>query len=78
MAVKLNSASFDYARQLVRNGRFVPHDRDACSEHQPSADAENRYREEHGIADYSHWYLGIDDEEDPENKGRYQFPYGDF
>jgi hypothetical protein len=78
MAVKLSSTSFDYARQLIKDGKFVPDDRDAWSEHQPSAEEENSYLQEHGIADYSRWYLGIDDEEDPDNKGRYKFPYGDF
>ena len=78
MAVKLNSTSFDFARQLVMDRKFVGDERDAWSEHQPSAEEENRYIEEHGIADYAHWYLGIDDEEDPDNKGRYKFPYGDF
>jgi hypothetical protein len=24
------------------------------------------------------WYLGIDGQEDPDNKGRYKFPYSDF
>jgi hypothetical protein len=24
------------------------------------------------------WYLGIDDQEDEDNKGRYKFLYGDF
>jgi hypothetical protein len=31
-----------------------------------------------GIGEYTRWHLGIDDEEDEDNKGRYKFPYGDF
>ena len=27
---------------------------------------------------YRKWYLGIDDEQDEDTKGRYKFPYGDF
>jgi len=78
MAVKLNRASFDQARTLIREGRFVADDRDAWSEHQPSAEQENRYIEEHGFAAYARWYLGVDDEEDEDTKARYKFPYGDF
>ena len=39
---------------------------------------ENRFIEKHGMREYAKWYLGIDDEEDQDNKGRYKFPYGDF
>jgi hypothetical protein len=53
-------------------------DRDAWSEHQPSARQENEFIEECGIAQYSRWYLGIDDAQDEQRKGRYKFPYGDF
>jgi hypothetical protein len=47
------------------------------SEHQPSANEENRYIEEHGF-EYSRWYSGIDADENEDTKGRYKFPYGDF
>jgi hypothetical protein len=30
------------------------------------------------MREFGKWHLGIDDEEDEDNKGRYQFPYGDF
>ena len=33
---------------------------------------------EHGLSEYAKWYLGIDTEQDEDNKGRYRFPYGDF
>ena len=33
---------------------------------------------ENGISEYGKWYLGIEDEEDENNKGHYKFPYGDF
>jgi hypothetical protein len=57
---------------------YVLDDRDAWSEHQPSAEQENRYIEQHGFDEYARWYLGIDDEQKKDNKGRYKFPYGDF
>lgn len=78
MAVKLNSRSFDFAKRLIEEGRYVFDDRDAWSEHQPSAAEENRFIEKHGYDEYSLWHLGVDDEEEPETKRRYKFPYGDF
>jgi len=78
MAVKLNERAFAHARTLVAEGRFVYDDRDAWSEHQPSAAEENRFIHEHGYEEYSRWYLGIDDETREDTKGHYKFPYGDF
>ena len=53
-------------------------DRDDWSEHQPSNDEENRFLEEHGVREYRKWFLGFEEDEDEDNKGRYKFPYGDF
>ena len=78
MAVKLNERAYEHARDLVAAGRCVIDDRDAWSEHQPSAQQENEFIQEHGIGEYSRWHLGIDDTQDENRKGRYKFPYGDF
>jgi hypothetical protein len=76
--VKLNEGAYEYAQQLVAERRVVLDGRDDWSEHQPSAEDENRFIEEHGIREYARWHLGIDDEHGPETKARYRFPYGDF
>jgi hypothetical protein len=78
MAVRLNSTAFDHAKGLIAAGKFVLDERDDWSEHQPSAEQENQFVEEHGWAEYAKWYLGINDEAGEETKGRYEFPYGDF
>jgi hypothetical protein len=78
MGVKLNERAFAHARTLVAEGRFVYDERDAWSEHQPSAAEENRFIQEHGYEEYARWYLGIDDEARDDTKGHYKFPYGDF
>jgi hypothetical protein len=78
MAVKLNEKAYDHAKHLIEQGKFVHDERDAWSEHQPSAEEENRFLEEQGFAEYGRWYLGVDDEHDVETKGHYKFPYGDF
>ena len=76
--VKLNKAAFAHAKELVNEGKFVRDERDAWSEHQPSAQQENEFIRSHGIHEYAKWHLGIDDAEDEQNKKRYKFPYGDF
>jgi hypothetical protein len=78
VAVTLNRKSYEHARQLVHDGRFVLDERDDWSEHQPTAAQENEFIERHGIDEYEKWHLGIDDEHAMERKTRYKFPYGDF
>ena len=76
--VKLNKVAFAYAKELVNQGKLVWDERDAWSEHQPSAQQENDFIRSHGIQEYAKWHLGIDDEQDEQTKKKYKFPYGDF
>ena len=78
MAVKLHRAGFEHAKMLVQEGKVVLDERDDWSEHQPSAQEENEFIRRHGLGEYGKWHLGIDDEQEEGNKGRYKFPYGDF
>ena len=78
MAVTLNKRAFDHAKTLVRRGRIVVDDRDAWSEHRPSAAAENDFIRRYGFEEFGRWHLGVDDEKRAETKGRYKFPYGEF
>jgi hypothetical protein len=78
MSVKLNRTALEYGKGLVEQGKAVRDERDAWSEHQPTTAAENDFIRLHGFREYAKWHLGIDDEQDPETKKRYKFPYGDF
>jgi hypothetical protein len=78
MATRLNDRAFTHAKSLIEEGLFVDDERDAWSEHQPTAAKENRFLEDEGWAAYGKWHLGIDDEAGEETKERYKFPYGDF
>ena len=60
------------------DGKCIFDDRDAWSEHQPSASDENAFIETRGYTVYARWHLGIDDDADGETKAHYKFPYGDF
>jgi hypothetical protein len=76
--MKLNEPAHEHAQKLIAAGKVVLDGRDDWSEHQPSAEDENRYIAEHGIDEYARWFLGIDEGQPEEGKGRYKFPYGDF
>jgi hypothetical protein len=78
MAVKLNQTAFDYGKLLIGEGHFVFDQRDAWSEHRPSAQQENDYIDQYGFEEYAKWYLGINDEAAKHTKARYEFPYGDY
>src|SRR6266481_8207192 len=68
MAVKLNDRAFEFAKDLVEQGKFVFDERDMWSEHQPSTQDENEYIREHSFGEYAQWFLGIDTDEDEDNK----------
>ena len=78
MAVTLNRSAFEHAKELINEGRFVFDERNAWSEHQPSAQQENEFIQRHGFAEYGKWHLGINNEKPEGTKGHYEFPYGDF
>jgi hypothetical protein len=78
MAVQLHRSALSHARNLIKLGKAVRDERDAWSEHQPSAAKENEFIRRHGWREYGKWHLAVDTQEDEETKGRYKFPYGDF
>ncbi len=78
MAIELNRPALAHARSLVREGKVVRDERDAWSEAAPSAEDENRFIEQHGWTEFSHWHLGVDKSENPETKKAYSFPFGDL
>jgi hypothetical protein len=78
MTVKLYEPGYTHARSLIEAGKAVLDERDAWSEHQPSARAENDFIRDHGWDEFARWHLAIDDSEDEDTKARYKFPYGDF
>jgi hypothetical protein len=78
MAIHLNRDALTHAEKLIADGKVVRDERDDWSEHAPSADDENRFRDRAGWDAYASWHLGIDRQESDETKGRFSFPFGDF
>jgi hypothetical protein len=78
MSVKLSRRAFEHAQALIKNSQCVLDERRDWSAHQPTAEEENRFIAQHGMAEYAKWHLGEDHEEAEDTKARYKFPYGDF
>ena len=78
MAVRLNNRAYEHAKGLITEGKFIYDQRDAWSEHQPSASKENEFLEKQGFFEYGKWYLGVNDEYREDTKRHYEFPYADF
>ena len=69
----LNSKGKSHAASLIKSGDVKV----SRSWSGPSAGAENSYLENHSWTDYGSWFLGVDNEADPETKGHYKYPFSD-
>jgi len=71
LEVVASEASERQAASLIGRGRV----KDPASWEAPSADRENEIIESKGWETYGRWFLGRDDNADPETKGAYKYPY---
>lgn len=78
MTIKLNKKAFEHAKSLVREGKVERDSRDDWSEHAPSTQELSDFLDKKGPGEYSHWFLGLDDEASEESKAHYKFPFGDL
>ena len=76
--VRLDPGAFEFAQQLIRQGRFVADGKGSWAMHHPNRAAENEFIRVHGFSEYAKWHLGIDERHSESTKARYKFPYGDF
>jgi len=74
--LQLNEAAVRKAEDLIRSRQYVLES--TWPERNPTAEAETAYLDRHGWEAYGAWHLGLDPGADPETKGRFSFPYGDF
>jgi hypothetical protein len=78
MTTRLNQRAFAHAKERIIAGRFAYDERDAWSEHRPSAADENDFVRRQGFREYAKWHLGINDDKAEDTKAHYSYPYGDF
>lgn len=67
----INKAGVTKANSLVNEGKV----KTPSSWNPPSAAEENAYIEENGMAAYGKWFLGIDENADPETKEHWHYIY---
>ncbi|WP_022823029.1 hypothetical protein [Hymenobacter norwichensis] len=77
MSIELNPAAVQFAKRLIEEGK-LKNDEGHWGQHNPKPNAENKYLDQHEIAEYGQWHLGLDMSKGEDTKGRYHFPYGDF
>ena len=78
MAIQLNQAGFDYAKQLISEGNVDMDLHGDWGRENPDTEEENRFIEKYGYESYGHWHLGINEDHSPETKEAYSFPYGNY
>lgn len=71
MAKKLNGPGASHAASLIKEGKIE----DSGSWSAPSADAENSYIDKHGMAEFSKWFMGKNDEAEADKKGHWAYPF---
>jgi hypothetical protein len=76
--LKLNTAAYEHARQLIIAGDLVVDGKGAWRAHQPSTTAKTEFIRQHGFGEYALWHLGIDQSHGEQTKARYTFIFGDL
>lgn len=79
MRVKLNPKAFEFAKQLIHEGKID--DRKGTAElkhHTPSVAQEEEYIKTHSWQEFGKWYLGVHFDRPENTKDRYELPIGDF
>ena len=76
--VRLNTGAFDFARDLINQGRFISDKKGNWQKNHPTRSEENDFIRDHGLSEYAQWHLAVDERQGLSNKARYKFPFGDF
>jgi len=77
MAIVLNKAAVDRVNYLIEMGEVTSFDSD-WNEEKPTPTEVEQFLEAHDMKEYGEWFLGKNDQFDPEVKEHYEYPYGDL
>ncbi|MFH1254220.1 MAG: hypothetical protein V1646_02195 [bacterium] len=78
MAIKLHSAGFEHAEDMIRKGVEVESVSNNWAEVKPNVDDELKYLESHTLEEYGLWYLGVDTNAPSDKRSKFVYPFGDF
>jgi HK97 family phage prohead protease len=69
--MKVNKKGFNYAKELINAGKV-----DNNSDWDFSAEDGNKLLGDDNWGNYGKWFLGVDENSEPETKGHFKFPFG--
>jgi hypothetical protein len=79
MRVTINKKAFEFAKQLIHQGKFSDKRGSGDLNHaQPSKAQEDEFLKSHSWNDFSNWHLGVHHDRPENTRNRYEFPIGDF
>ena len=78
MAIKLNEAGFEHAKELIKGGLEVEKKDCDWNAHKPTKDEVAKFLENHYLEEYGLWFLGVNTDIPENMRERYVFPYGDL
>lgn len=79
MRVTLNKKALEFAKEMIRQGKFSDKRGRADADHaKPTATQEEEFLKNHSWEEYGHWYLGVHNDRPQNSHSRYEFPIGDF
>lgn len=78
MAIEVNREGFEFARQLIEDGRYVLDEHGDWENVNPDTDQQDNFIRERGMKDFANWHLGIKVGGSFNEKSAYSFPYGDY
>ena len=76
--ITLNLTAYNFARELIIQGRFVADKKGAWSTDHPTRSQETAFIRAKSFSEYARWYLASDERHSANSKARYKFPFGDF
>lgn len=79
MRVTLNKKAFEFAKEMIHQGKYSDKRGRADAAHaKPTDTLETEFLKTHSWEEFGHWYLGVHNDRPQNNRMRYEFPIGDF
>src|SRR5260221_8729468 len=75
MPIKLNPKSVEFAKQLIKDGKFDGNHGNQCKKNSTPEEVQ-RFLEDHTYHEYGNWFLGMNTRAPQEQQDHYVYPHG--
>lgn len=75
--LRLNKKAFEFAKKQIQLNN-VDKSNESWDIDEPGPGYKEQYLSDHGIEQYSNWFLAINENENESSKARFEFPIGNF